>query len=99
MENENRTHDQLIANIEKLEMKLATAEARQQRDAEKLETLSSALMSLIEYKVNDIVDARIGSAIERAVDSEIENRDLLPRDDFDDMFNDALSDVDVNLSR
>ena len=56
-------------------------------------------MSLIEYKVNDIVDARIGSAIERAVDSEIENRDLLPRDDFDDMFNDALSDVDVNLSR
>ena len=99
MENENRTHDQLIANIEKLEMKLATAEARQQRDAEKLETLSSALMSLIEYKVNDIVDARIGSAIERAVDSELDNRELLPRDEFDDMFNDALADVDVNLSR
>ena len=99
MENENRTTDQLKAYISKIETELEIAEARQQRDAEKLETLSSALMSFIEYKVNDIVDARIGSAIESAVDSELDNRELLPRDEFDDMFNDALADVDVNLSR
>ena len=99
MENENRTTDQLIADIVKIEAELKIAEARQQRDAEKLETISSALMSIIEDKVSDIVDARLGAAIESAVDSEIDYRDLLPREDFDDMFNDALADVDVNLSR
>ena len=99
MENENRTTDQLIANIEKLEMKLATAEARQQRDADKLETLSQALISIIEDKVNDIVDARLGAAIESAVDNEIENRDLVSRHDFFDLFDEGLADIEVNLSR
>ena len=99
MENENQTPEQLLATIERLEDQLKIAQALQERDADKLETISSALMSLIEDKVNDIVDARLGAAIESAVDSEIDYRDLLPRDDFDDMFNDALADVDVNLSR
>ena len=99
MENENRTHDQLIATIEKLEMKLATAEARQERDAEKLETISSALISIIEDKVNDIVDARLGHTIENAIDDEIENRDLVSRYDFNDLFDEALGEVEVTLSR
>ena len=99
MENENRTTDQLIANIEKLEMKLATAEARQQRDAEKLETISNALISIIEDGINNIVVARLGAAIESAIDNEIENRDLVSRYDFTDLFDDALSEVEVTLSR
>ena len=99
MENENRTPDQLIATIEKLEMKLATAEARQERDAEKLETISSALISIIEDKVNDIVDARLGHTIENAIDDEIENRDLVSRYDFNDLFDEALGEVEVTLSR
>jgi len=99
MENENRTHDQLIATIEKLEMKLATAEARQERAAEKLETISSALISIIEDKVNDIVDARLGHTIENAIDDEIENRDLVSRYDFNDLFDEALGEVEVTLSR
>jgi len=99
MENENRTTDQLIANIEKLEMKLATAEARQERDAEKLETISSALISIIEDGINNIVDARLGAAVESAVDNEIENRDLVSRYDFNDLFDEALGEVEVTLSR
>ena len=99
MENENRTHDQLIANIEKLEIKLAAAEARQQRDADKLEKISSALISIIEDGINDIVDARLGAAVESAVDNEIENRDLVSRYDFFDLFDEGLADVEVNLSR
>ncbi len=99
MENENQTPEQLIATIETLEDRLKLAEARQGRDADKLETITKALMALIEDQVNDIVDARLGAAIESAVDSEIEYRDLVTREDFDDLFNDALSDVDVSLSR
>ena len=99
MENENRTTDQLIANIEKLEMQLEMAERRQQRDAEKLETISNALLSIIEDGINDIVDARLGAAVESAVDNEIENRDLVSRYYFTDLFDDALSEVEVTLSR
>ena len=99
MENENRTTDQLIANIEKLEMQLEMAERRQQRDAEKLETISNALLSIIEDGINNIVDARLGAAVESAVDNEIENRDLVSRYDFNDLFDDALSEVEVTLSR
>ena len=99
MENENRTTEQLIATIEKLEDRLKLTEARRKRDADKLETISSALISIIEDGISDIVDARLGAAIESAVDNELDARDLLPRDDFDDMFNDALSEVDINLSR
>ena len=99
MENENRTTDQLIATIEKLEMKLAAAEARQQRDADKLETASQALISIIEDGINNIVDARLGAAIESAIDNEIENRDLVSRYDFNDLFDEALDEVEVSLSR
>lgn len=99
MENENRTTDQLIATIEKLEMKLAAAEARQQRDADKLQTASQAFISIIEDGINNIVDARLGAAIESAIDNEIENRDLVSRYDFNDLFDDALSEVEVSLSR
>lgn len=99
MENENRTPDQLIATIEKLEMQLEMAERRQQRDAEKLETISNALISIIEDGINDIVDARLGAAVESAVDNEIENRDLVSRYDFFDLFDEGLADVEVNLSR
>jgi hypothetical protein len=99
MENENRTPDQLIANIEKLEMQLEMAERRQQRDAEKLETISNALISIIEDGINNIVDARLGAAVESAVDNEIENRDLVSRYDFFDLFDEGLADVEVNLSR
>ncbi len=99
MENENRTTDQLIAYISKIETELEIAEARQQRDAEKLEKISSALISIIEDGINDIVDARLGAAVESAVDNEIENRDLVSRYDFTDLFDDALSEVEVTLSR
>lgn len=99
MEYENQTPDQLIATIEKLEDQLKLTEARRARDADKLATISSALISIIEDGINDIIDARLGAAIESAVESEMDYRDLLPRDEFDDMFNDALADVDVNLSR
>lgn len=99
MENENRTTDQLIAYISKIETELEIAEARQQRDAEKLETISNALISIIEDGINNIVDARLGAAIESAIDSEIENRDLVSRYDFTDLFDDALSEVEVTVSR
>ena len=102
MENESKCHyttDQLIATIEKLEVKLAAAEARQQRDADKLETASQALISIIEDGINNIVDARLGHTIENAIDDEIENRDLVSRYDFNDLFDEALGEVEVTLSR
>ena len=45
------------------------------------------------------MDARLGAAIESAIDNEIENRDLVSRYDFTDLFDDALSEVEVTLSR
>ena len=99
MENENQTPEQLLATIERLEDQLKIAEARQARDADKLETISSALMSLIEDKVNDVVDARLGYTIENLIDDEIENRDLVSRYDFNDLFDEALGEVEVTLSR
>ena len=90
MEYENQTPDQLIATINQLEMKLAAAQAMKERDADKLETLSQALMAVIEDKVNDIVDARLGYTIENAIDDEIENRDLVSRYDFNDLFDEAM---------
>lgn len=99
MENENQTPEQLIATIETLEDRLKLAEARQERDADKLETIGRALMSIIEDQLNDIVDARLGAAIESAIDNEIENRDLVSRYDFFDLFDEGLADVEVNLSR
>ena len=109
MEFENQTRDQLIATIEQLnetieqldqtikqdKTKLEATQAMQERDADKLETLSEALMSIMEDKVNELIESKIGPFI----DDELENRDLVSRYDFNDLFDDALSEVEVTVSR